>query len=104
MQLVLCTAPDIACARGIAQLLVEKRLAACVNLMRGMRSIYRWHDKVEQADEVLLMIKTMPDRFDEICKVIRERHPFEVPEIIATEVTQGFAPYLAWVSESTTQV
>lgn len=100
MQLVLCTAPDIACARGIAQLLVERRLAACVNLVRGLRSIYRWNDEVQQADEVLLLIKSTPDRFDEICKVVKERHPFDVPEIISTNVDRALPAYLNWVNES----
>lgn len=104
MQLVLVTAPDIACARGIAQLLVEKRLAACVNLMRGMRSIYRWNDKVEQADEVLMLIKTTPERFEDICKVVRERHPHDVPEVLSANVDQVLPAYLAWVEESCARI
>ena len=95
---VLCTFPDLDQARQIGAALVERQVAACVNLLPGVESIYRWEGKVERAGEVLGMIKTT--RYAELEAAIRELHPYEVPEILALGVTGGSAAYLDWVVAS----
>jgi len=95
---VLCTFPDVEQARGIAVVLVERRLAACVNLLPGVESIYRWEGKVERAGEVLAVIKTT--RYPELEVALKELHPYEVPEILALPVAAGLAGYLKWLGES----
>jgi periplasmic divalent cation tolerance protein len=95
---VLCTFPDVERAREIAAVLVERRLAACVNLLPGVESIYLWEGKVERAGEVLAVIKTT--RYPELEAALKELHPYEVPEILALPVTAGLAGYLKWLGES----
>jgi periplasmic divalent cation tolerance protein len=95
---VLCTFPDVEKARAIAAELVERRLAACVNLLPGVESIYRWEGKVERAGEVLAVIKTT--RYPELETALKELHPYEVPEILALPVAAGLAGYLKWLGES----
>ena len=99
--LVLTTLPDSASARTLAALLVEQRLAACVNIMAPCRSVYRWQDKVEQAEEVPLLIKTTRERYAALEAAIRSQHPYELPEVIAVPIEQGLAAYLAWVEAET---
>ncbi len=95
---VLCTFPDIEQARQIGAALVERQVAACVNLLPRVESIYRWEGKVEQAAEVLGIIKTT--RYAELEAAIRELHPYQVPEILALEVAGGLPAYLEWLSQS----
>ena len=95
---VFCTFPDVGQARVIAAELVERRLAACVNLLPGVESIYRWEGKVERAGEVLAVIKTT--RYPEVEAALKELHPYEVPEILALPVAAGLAAYLKWLGES----
>jgi periplasmic divalent cation tolerance protein len=97
VMVVLCTFPDIEQARQIGAALVERQVAACVNLLPGVESIYRWEGKVEKAGEVLAFIKTT--RYPELEAAIRELHPYEVPEILALE-TEGLPAYLQWVADS----
>jgi periplasmic divalent cation tolerance protein len=99
--LVLCTAPDEDTAARLAHALLEARSAACVNLLPGVRSIYRWQGGVEEAREVQLLIKTRAARFAEVERVLRTHHPYEVPEIIALPVDAGGADYLAWLASET---
>lgn len=99
--LCLCTCPEAASARAIADALVDERLAACVSRLPGLQSTYRWQDRIEHDDEVLLLIKTSADRLDELTARVRALHPHELPELIAVEVAGGLAPYLAWVAEQT---
>ena len=96
--LVISTFPDIAKARQIGTALVEKQLAACVNLIPAVESIYRWEGKVEQAFEVQALIKTTSERYTELEAEILKQHPYEVPEIIAIEISGGLPEYLKWVS------
>jgi len=96
-----CSCPDPATAERIANALVAERLAACVNVIPGVRSVYRWQDAVEQADEVLLMIKTAADRLDALTARVASLHPAELPELIAVEVAGGLPAYLSWVAEQT---
>lgn len=95
---VLCTFPDVQQAREAAAELVERRLAACVSLLPGVESIYRWEGKVERAGEVLAVIKTT--RYSELEAALKELHPYEVPEILALPVKAGLAGYLKWLGES----
>jgi periplasmic divalent cation tolerance protein len=98
--LVLCTVGKLEEAETIAQALVERRLAACVNLLPGATSIYRWKGQVERDEECLLVIKTRAERFEDLRSAIVAQHPYEVPEIIALPIEAGHAPYLAWLDES----
>jgi periplasmic divalent cation tolerance protein len=95
------TCPDEASAEAIARALVEERLAACVNRLPGLRSVYRWEGKVECGDEVLLVIKTTRDRLETMTARVQALHPYELPELIAVEVAGGLAAYLDWVAEQT---
>jgi len=95
---VLCTFPDLNQARQIGAALVERQVAACVNLLPGVESIYRWEGKVERAGEVLGVIKTT--RYADLEAAIRELHPYEVPEIIALPIVTGLSDYLSWIKES----
>ena len=96
-----CTCPDADSAARIADALVEARLAACVNQVPGLRSVYRWEGAIERADEVLLVAKTTHARLDALIERIRALHPNELPEVIAFEVAGGLAAYLDWVAEQT---
>jgi periplasmic divalent cation tolerance protein len=97
VRVALSTAPDGETAARIARTLVEERLAACVNLVPAVRSIYRWQDRVEDEAEVLLVIKTHAARVDALAERLRALHPYELPELVALPVAAGSAPYLAWV-------
>lgn len=99
--LVLTNVPDEATAHAIARKVVEGRLAACVNVLPPIRSVYRWEGKVEEANEVSLLIKTTQGRYAELESVIRTAHPYDVPEIIAFPVTAGLPAYLNWVVSET---
>lgn len=99
--IVFCTCPDATSADALAQALVSERLAACVNVLPGVRSTYRWQGAVEQADEVLLLIKTTRSRLDALGARVRALHPYELPEVLAVEAHGGLAPYLDWVAEQT---
>jgi periplasmic divalent cation tolerance protein len=100
--LVITNLPDRAGALKLAQALVERRLAACVNVLAECTSIFRWKGAVEQAAEVPVLIKTRAARFDEIEAAIRELHPYELPEIISVPVARGHEEYLRWVADETT--
>lgn len=99
--LCLCSCPDAASARAIADALVNERLAACVSRLPGLESTYRWQDRVEHANEVLLLIKTAAERLEALTARVQTLHPYELPELIAVEAAGGLAPYLAWVAEQT---
>jgi len=85
-------------AERLARALVEKRLAACVNIISGVRSVYRWKDAIEQEEEILLVIKTGRALLDELRAEIERLHSYEVPEVIALPVIDGSERYLAWMS------
>lgn len=97
--LILTTVPDTATADRLASLLVESRLAACVNILPGVRSVYRWQGTVERADELQLIIKTASDGYRAVEEAIRAHHPYETPEIIALPIAQGLPAYLQWIVE-----
>lgn len=99
---VMVTAPDMGVASRIAQALVEERLAACVNLFSGVRSIYRWEGKVADESETLMLIKTRQERFHALASRVRALHPYKVVEIIAVPITAGHDAYLRWIDAETT--
>jgi len=100
---MITTLPDRASARALAEALVGARLAACVNLMAECSSIYYWQGKMETASEVPLWIKTRAALYPAVEQFIRERHPYDLPEVIALPLTTGFIPYLQWVERETQQ-
>lgn len=104
-QVIFCTCPDENTASTLASLLVEQHHAACVNIIPGLTSVYRWRGKVETDREHLLLIKTRADSYPAIERIIREHHPYELPEIIAVTIDNGLEDYLHWIDNqlSTTQ-
>jgi periplasmic divalent cation tolerance protein len=100
-RIVFCTCPSAQIADEIARDLVDARLAACVNAIDGVRSIFRWNDAIERANEALLLIKTTAERLPALQARLIERHPYEVPEILAVEPAAGSAAYLAWLDRET---
>jgi periplasmic divalent cation tolerance protein len=99
--LVLCTCPSLSEADAVATALIEERLAACVNRLPGIKSMYRWEGKVTHDDEILLLIKTSANLFTRLEKTIKKLHPYETPEIIAIPISAGSTDYLRWIGEST---
>lgn len=100
-RLVFCTCPDAATAQALARLLVERRLAACVNLLPPMQSVYRWQGQVEQAEEFQLLIKTTADRLEALTAALLQHHPYELPEILAVSPSAGLPAYLDWIRAQT---
>ena len=96
--LVLITVPNSECAERIAVELVHKQLAACVNIVPGLTSIYRWEGELHRDPELLLLVKTRRAVLAELQAAVLESHPYKLPEIIAVEVTAGLAKYLDWVA------
>lgn len=96
--LAFCTCPDAATASRIAEALVGERLAACVSVLPGMQSVYRWQGSVQRADEVQLLIKTVATRMPAVAKRIVALHPYELPEVVAVEAAAGLPAYLEWIS------
>jgi periplasmic divalent cation tolerance protein len=86
-------------AQRIARALVEERLAACVNVVPGITSIYRWKGTVEQEPELMLVIKTLGERVEQLKARLVELHPYELPELVVIPIGGGHAPYLAWLAE-----
>ena len=99
--LVLTNLPDRAVAEKLADLLIAKNLAACVNILAPCRSVYRWNDAVQHDEEHPMLIKTTAERYAALEHALRAAHPYELPEIIAVPVVAGHAPYLDWVRDST---
>ena len=96
---VLNTCPDSASAESIATTLVKNRLAACINIIPNIRSIYEWKGKLTEGTEYLLIIKTLAECYKELEMTIRSLHPYELPEIIAVSLEAGLPDYLAWIGE-----
>ena len=98
--LVLCTFPDVEKARQIGTVLVEKQLVACVNLLPGVTSIYRWEGKIEEAGETLAIFKTTRAAWVVLEEELAALHPYDVPEIVAIEPAALSAAYAAWVERA----
>jgi periplasmic divalent cation tolerance protein len=99
---VLITCPDRKVGETIGDALVQDRLAACVNVVPNLTSIYRWEEKIRRAAETLLIIKTRRNRLPALIRRVQALHPYTVPEIVALPLIGGSAPYLAWLRDSTT--
>jgi periplasmic divalent cation tolerance protein len=99
--IVLTSAPDRAVAEKIAHALIERRLAACVNILAACTSVYRWQGKIETTGEVPMLIKTRAAIYDEVEALVKSLHPYELPEIVAVSVERGLPDYLDWVSAAT---
>jgi periplasmic divalent cation tolerance protein len=101
-RIVLTTAGSQNEARKIAHALVERKLAACVNIVPQVESVYRWQGKVESATEWLLIIKTQATAFERVRNAVRELHSYELPECLLLEISDGSPEYLAWIGENVT--
>lgn len=99
--LVLTNLPDRAAAEKLAELLLERRLAACVNILAPCRSVYRWKGAVQHDEEHPMLIKTTAERYPELEQAIRGAHPYELPEIVAVPIERGLPAYLDWVAAET---
>ncbi|MGH8666478.1 MAG: divalent-cation tolerance protein CutA [Burkholderiales bacterium] len=99
--IVLSNLPDRNAALELAEKLVERRFAACVNVLAECTSVYRWQGKIETAAEVPVMIKTTAARYPALEQAIRELHPYELPEIVAVPIREGLPGYLQWVAAET---
>jgi periplasmic divalent cation tolerance protein len=99
-RILLTTAGSQEEARKLAQALVERRLAACVNIVPRIESVYRWQGKVETAEEWLLIIKTQVEAFERVRDAIKELHSYELPECLMLEVSGGSEGYLKWIAEN----
>ena len=97
-QIILCTCPDQDTAEKLARLLVNDRLAACVNILPGLSSIYWWQGQSSSAQEYLLLIKAHKDHYQAIETCIKKHHPYELPEIIAVSIENGLPEYLNWIN------
>jgi periplasmic divalent cation tolerance protein len=96
--LCLSTCPDAQTAERIARTLVEERVAACVNRVEGVTSTYRWQGRIQNDAEVMLLIKTTRERFPRLRERLLELIPYEMPELVALDITEGSAAYLDWIA------
>jgi periplasmic divalent cation tolerance protein len=101
LRVVLCTAPDADAALRIARALVDERLVACVNVLPGVASVYRWQGRVQEDSEVLLVMKTQAQRLPALTERVAALHPYEVPEVLALAASEVAGPYAAWVRAET---
>ena len=99
--LILTNLPDIASAEKLAHVLIERRAAACVNVLAACRSIYQWQGRVETTTEIPLLIKTTAENYPQLEAIVRTHHPYDVPELIATPITHGLPAYLDWLATET---
>jgi periplasmic divalent cation tolerance protein len=104
VRIVLTTAGSQEEAQKIAHALVERRLAACVNIVPQIESVYRWQGKVETATEWLLIIKTQASAFERVRDAIKELHSYDLPECVMLAVTAGSSEYLSWITENTIEL
>jgi periplasmic divalent cation tolerance protein len=98
---VYITVPSQEVGLQVANMLVENNLAACVNILPGVMSIYQWQGEIQQEDELLLIVKTKAGCFDQLATAVKRVHPYDVPEIIAAPIVSGSNEYLAWINEET---
>ena len=95
------TAGSVAEAKSIGRALVEERLAACVNILPGMVSLYRWEGALEEAGEVVLIAKTRAEKFDALARRVAEIHPYDTPCAVRLDISAGLPPFLDWIAEET---
>ncbi|MDE0798833.1 MAG: divalent-cation tolerance protein CutA [Nitrosomonadaceae bacterium] len=99
--LVITNLPDKTTALELAEKLISKKVAACVNLQAECTSIYRWQDKIENTSELPVFIKTLAEHYPRVEEIIKEMHPDELPEIISVSISGGLPAYLQWISDET---
>lgn len=99
-QIVLCTCPDPETADRLAAAAVDRRQAACVNIVPGLTSVFRWEGRVEREAEVLLVIKTTAAGYPALERTLCELHPYELPEVVAVDIETGLSGFLRWMDES----
>ncbi len=97
IRVVLITAPDAACAETLSRALLDERLAACVNVVPGVRSFYRWEGAVREDSELLLLVKTRVDLTESVAARVKELHPYDLPEVLELSAVGGSDAYLDWV-------
>lgn len=97
--LVQCSAPDLTTARSLASLLLERKLAACVTILPSVESHYVWQESREQAQEVLLLVKSTKEAWPRLERTLRKNHPYNCPEILQLPVLDGHPAYLHWVAD-----
>lgn len=100
VRIALTTVSSLEEGRRMARLLVERRLAACVNLVPNLTSVYRWHEAIEEAAEVLLLMKTTAEKLPALEAAVRELHSYELPEFLVLDIESGSQPYLDWLRSS----
>ncbi|MDR2726486.1 MAG: divalent-cation tolerance protein CutA [Deltaproteobacteria bacterium] len=98
---VYVTAPDAACAETIGRMLLERRLAACVNILPGVRSLYWWNGVIESDEEAAFIAKTEPDRFEALAEAVRAAHPYQCPCVVALPVDRATPDFLDWIVAAT---
>ena len=99
---IYCTVPTKQDAKSIAKILLTQRLAACINIVDKVQSIFSWHDEICEEKELLMMIKTKSTLFDRVKQAIKLTHPYNIPEIIALPIEQADSEYLEWINTETT--
>jgi len=97
---IYCTCPNNEVANTISKVLVQNKLAACVNILPNITSIYKWQGQLQRDQELLLLIKSRSDKFEELKQAIIKLHPYELPEIIAVSIDNAVPNYLNWINES----
>lgn len=101
LSVVLITVPDQETAELIARTILEPRLAACVNIIPAVRSLYWWEGKIDSSDELLLVAKTEPHLVAELAEAVKSVHPYKVPEVVAMTATYAAESYLGWIKAET---
>jgi periplasmic divalent cation tolerance protein len=99
--LVITNLPDQAAAVKLAETLIAARAAACINILPACQSVYHWRGTVERAEEIPLLIKSTEERYPDLERIIREHHPYELPEIVCVPITRGLPEYLQWIADET---
>ncbi|MDH5326299.1 MAG: divalent-cation tolerance protein CutA [Gammaproteobacteria bacterium] len=97
---IITTCPDAKSAHVVADTLVKQNLAACVNIITGVTSVYRWQNQIEHSTEQLLLIKTVKANYTAVEQCILKVHPYELPEVISVPIDKGYAAYLSWIREN----
>lgn len=100
-KIAFCTCDNLETAHKIAKSVVEQKLAACVNILPTIQSVYTWNDKVEQSEEVMMILKTPSSLVEKLKLAVISLHPYDVPEFICLDITHGHQPYLNWLTTST---
>jgi len=98
------TAPSMECAKTLAQGIINNDLAACVNLLPNVTSVYKWKGETNEDSEALMIIKTRTSRVEELTNYVKTHHPYEICEVISTKIENGSAPYLDWISQCVPEI